>query len=147
MTPFAVLSRVVPVEEVTKRRLVVLSRQLEETALRHPPHAVAGTLQDQRHLSERTRDVYASIARAGAPARLHARGLQTWIAPGVTGVDLDDDDPLVDEWVVVVPGPQPAALAAADLGLDAGLDDDRRFSLAVTHDPALVESCGRLLGI
>ncbi len=146
-TPYALVSASAPVRLASKRELVGLSRRLENKALRGAPTAVAAALQDARYLTDRTREVYARLASAGAPARLHARGLQAWLAPGVAGVALDDDDPLVDEWVVVVPGAEPVVLAATDLGRTGCDDDDRTFSYAVSHDPEVVAGCGRLLGI
>ncbi|MBW3631371.1 MAG: diguanylate phosphodiesterase, partial [Gemmatimonadetes bacterium] len=89
----------------------------------------------------------AELAADGSGARLYARGLQAWLAPGVQGVALDDDDPLVDEWVVVLPGTEPVVLAATDLGLTGCADDDRTFTYGVSHDPHVVAGCGRLLGI
>lgn len=146
MTPYALVKAVAPVEEGTKKELIGLTRRIERVALASPPPAVAATLQDVRYLTDRTRAVYAQLAAAGAPAVLHARGLQSWLAPGVTGIALSEDDPLVDEWVVVVPGPEPVVFAATDLG-NTGCDDDRCFSYAVSHDPEVVASCGRLLGL
>ena len=145
-TPYALVRTAGPVRRATKRELVQLSRSLERTALDQTPPAVAAALQDARFLTERTRDVYARLAAAGAAARLHARGLQSWVAPGVTGVELDDDDPLVDEWVVVVPGPEPVVLAATDLK-ESGPDADRGFTVGISRDPEVVAGCGELLGI
>jgi hypothetical protein len=146
-TPYGLVSAVERVSEGTKRELIRLTRRLELIALQDPPAAVAATLQDQRYLTDRTREVYTRLAAAGAPARLYARGLQAWLAPGVTGVALDDDDPLVDEWTVVLPGASPVVFAATDLGRTDCLDDDRGFAYAVSRDPHLVASCGRLLGL
>lgn len=146
-TPFRLVSAAVPATEATKRELVRASRRIEREALRTAPPAVAATLQDERFLTERTRRVYAQLADAGTPARLFARGLQTWLAPGVTGVALDDDDPLVDEWVVVVPGDVPVVFAATDLGLVDCADDDRCFLYAVSRDREVVRACAHALGI
>ena len=146
VTPFGLVSAVVEATPTSKRELVRTSRRLEGVARRTRPPAVAAALQDARFLTDRTRAAYAALAEAGTPSRLHARGLQSWLAPGVTGVALDDDDPLVDEWVVVVPGDEPVVLAAADLGL-GGDDDAAGFRGAVCHDPDVVLACGRLLGI
>ena len=135
-------------QEATKAELLSVTRRLERAALTAPPPHVAATLQDARHLTERTRAVYAALAAAGAPARLHARGLQAWLAPGVTGVALDDDDdPLVDEWVVVLPGRDPVVFAATDLKVGDCDDDDRCFSYGVSHDSDVVAECGHLLGL
>lgn len=147
MTPYAMVSAATQVQEVTKRDLLALTRRLERTALQRRPPAVAAALQDARFLTDRTREVYAELAADGSSARLHARGLQAWLAPGVAGVALDDDDPLVDEWVVVLPGTEPVVLAATDLGHTGGADDDRTFTYALSHDPHVVAGCGRLLGI
>ena len=145
-TPYALVSAAAETVEATKRELVRLTRELERVALRTRPPAVAAALQDARFLTDRTRAVYAALAEAGTTSRLHARDLQSWLAPGVHGVALDDDDQLVDEWVIVVPGPEPVVLAATDL-TTAGVDDDlRRFRNAVSRDPHVVAGCGRLLG-
>ena len=146
-TPYALVSAATDVRRGTKRELVRISRSLEQAAREHAPPAIAASLQDARFLTDRTRAVYADLAAAGADARLHARGLQAWLAPGVAGVALDDDDPLVDEWVVVVPGPAPVVLAATDLGGTGVPDEDRAFTYGVCHDPHVVAGCGRLLGI
>ena len=147
MTPYALVSAAGPVEEASKRELVALTRRLERAALTDPPPAVAATMQDLRYLTERTRAVYAGLAERGTSARLFARGLQAWVAPGVEGVALDDDDPLVDEWVVVLPGRDPVVFAATDLGLTDCDDDERCFRYGVSRDPHVVASCGRLLGV
>ena len=146
-TPYELVRRAAPVSDVTKRDLLRLTRRLEREALQSPPPAVAATLQDGRFVTDRTRRVYSALAAAGASARLHARGLQAWLAPGVEGVALDDDDPLVDEWVLVLPGRLPLVLAATDLHVPDCDDADRCFSYAVSSDPHVVASCGRLLGI
>ena len=146
-TPYAVVASTQTPRPTTKRELIGRCRELERGALDAPPEAAAVALQDQRFLTPRTREVYASLAEAGTAVRMLARGLQSWLAPGVTGISLDDDDPLVDEWVVVVPGAEPVVLAARDLGQSDCADDDRAFSYAVSHDPHVVAACGRLLGI
>ena len=69
------------------------------------------------------------------PGRLHARGLHTWIAPGLTGVALVDDDPLVDQWTVVLP-----------CGLDVP-DQGSALPLSVWRDADVVTECARLLGL
>ena len=147
MTPYELLCRTTPVQDATKAELLGLTRRLERAALRTPPPAVAATLQDSRYFTDRTREVYTALAAAGAPARLHARGLQAWLAPGVVGVSLDEEDPLVDEWTVVLPGVEPVVFAATDLHVPGCEDEARCFSYGVSRDRELVDECGRLLGI
>lgn len=108
---------------------------------------MAAALQDGRFLTDRTRSFYAQIACRGCRVSLYGRGLHTWLAPGVTGVSLDDDDPLLDEWVDVLPSARdPTVLAATDLRSD-GDDFERRFLYAVSRDPEVVDECARLLGV
>ena len=144
-TPYSVVSQVQAPAPIDKRGLVAVSRGLEREALATPPDHLAAALQDGRFLSERTRATYAGLAARGCRVTLYARGLHSWLAPGVTGVSLDDDDPLLDEWAVVVPSGAPVVMAAVDLHSDAG-DLDRRFLYAVCRDPGVVRECARLLG-
>lgn len=54
--------------------------------------------------------------------------------PGVNGITLPEDDPLVRQWCVIVVGPLfTGALIAADLS-DTRPDPQRRFPLYVVHD-------------
>ncbi len=147
-TPFAIVSAVQPVQQAEKGALVAVTRGLEREALTDPPRAVAATLQDVRYLTDATRAVYAQLAARGAPARLYARSLQAWLAPGVTGVAIDDDDPLVDEWTVVLPCAQhPVVFAATDCGLTGIPDTQRAFCWAVSRDREVVAAVAEVLGI
>ena len=111
-----------------------------------PPQLVVAALQDQRFLTARTREVYRRLASAGAAVTLMARGLQGWLEPGVRGVDLDEDDPLVDEWVVVLPSPtQPFVMAATDLRQPYADDLERDFLYATSSDADVVAACAGLL--
>ncbi len=105
MTPYELVRRSASVQDASKSEMLGITRRLERVALQAPPPAVAAALQGARYVTERTREVYTALAAAGSPARLHARGLQAWLAPGVTGIALDDDDPLVDEWSSCCPDP------------------------------------------
>ncbi len=147
-TPYGIVSAVQPAARAPKRTLLQVCRELEREALLDPPREVAATLQDVRYLTPRTRAVYVALAEAGVSARLFARSLQAWLAPGVVGVALDDDDPLVDEWSIVVPAVRhPFAFAATDC-CTADVDDlDRSFCYAVTRDPELVRACATSLGL
>lgn len=144
-TPFSVVSEAEPPVPANKRQLIAVSRQLERHALAAPPQHLAAALQDGRFLTDRTRATYAELAASGCHVTLYARGLHSWLAPGVTGVSLDDDDPLLDEWAVVVPSAQPVVMAAVDLRSE-GEDLERRFLYAVSRDPGVVRECARLLG-
>lgn len=145
-TPYGLVAAAERVRPARKTELLEVTRTLEERALADPPLQVAAALQDCRFVSERTRDVYARLAAAGTRATLLAHGLTAWVAPGVAGVPLDEDDPLVHEWVMVVPGTAtPVVFAATDLDRPCDDDLDRSFSYAVSEDPELVEACALLL--
>lgn len=146
--PFEVVAASTCSTTAAKVDLLRRVRELEQHVLTGPtPRAAAACLQDARYLTSRTRQVYAELAARGAQVHLFARGLQAWVAPGVRGIDLDDDDALVDQWTLVLTGPQPVCFAAQDLN-DAGeRDDDRAFVWALTCDPAVVEQVASLLGL
>ena len=145
-TPYAVVTAVERPRPVSKHQLVRLSRQLELAALAQPPEVAAAALQDCRFLTDRTRQAYQRIASTGTAVTLLARGLQGWLAPGVRGVDLDEDDPLVDEWVVVLGSRQrPVVLAATDLRQPYEHDLERDFAYATSSDPQVVAACADLL--
>lgn len=148
-TPYDVLARRAPTEPATKADLVRRCRALERAALADPPDLAVVTLQDARHLSRRTLDAYTALARAGSTVVLAGRGLRAWLAPGVRGVDLADDDPLGDVWSVVLLGggrpAAPVALAALDRFTPGGAEEERGFALAVTREPALVAACAAAL--
>lgn len=146
-TPYSLVAGVERTVVANKRELVLVSRGLERAALASPPAAVAATLQDARHLTARTRAIYATLAEHGTAARLFGRDMQAWLAPGVVGVALDDDDPLVDEWSIVVPGSDPVAFAGTDLHNAGCSDSDRCFLYAVSRDPEVVAACARSLGL
>ena len=145
-TSYALVSSVEAPRLVSKRELVRMSRSMEAAAMARPPQVLAAALQDQRFLTARTREVYRRLASAGASVTLLARGLQGWLDPGVRGVDLDEDDPLVDQWVVVLPSPtSPAVLATTDLRQPYAVELDRDFACAVSTDPEVVAACATLL--
>jgi len=145
-TPYAVVTSVEDPQPATKRELVLISRRMEAAAMAQQPQAMAAALQDQRYLTARTREVYRRLASTGAAVTLLARGLQSWLEPGVRGVDLDDDDPLVDEWVVVLPARErPAVLVATDLRQPYAAERDRDFAYALSSDPDVVATCAALL--
>lgn len=146
-TPYTVVAGAEPTVEAPKRELLRVTRRLEAELRAHPPAAVGATLQDARYLTDTTRAVYVGLAAQGARVRLFARSLHAWLGPGVEGVCLDDGDPLVDEWCIVVPGDRPVAFAGTDLRYDDAADADRGFRYAVSRDPEVVRACASALGL
>jgi EAL domain-containing protein (putative c-di-GMP-specific phosphodiesterase class I) len=146
LTPFDLLRDRRPVRRSTKTVLRTLSRHLEDEALVLPePPVVIGAFQDERFLTDATRDVYVRLGRAGAFVVALGSGMSPVPAPGVRGVSLGSRDPLRDQWVVVVMTPHfSAALVGADAG-DHGDDSSRRFDHVVTYDHDLVDEIARSL--
>ncbi len=146
--PFEVVAASTCSTTAAKVDLLRRVRELEQHVLTGPtPRAAAACLQDARYLTSRTRQVYAELAARGAQVHLFARGLQAWVAPGVRGIDLDDDDPLVDQWTVVLTGDRPWCFAAQDLDVPGAADEQRSFSWALTYDPHVVARVAALLGL
>lgn len=138
-SPYDLVSSTAPTQTATKAELLEHVRGLERAALGGPPVAFAvACLQDGRFLTAATTEVYAELARRGAQVLVLGRGVHAAIAPGVTGVDLDDDDPLGDEWTVLLAGRSFSCFVAQDLLDDSGDDAHRRFRWAQTDDPQVV---------
>ncbi|GAA1903346.1 sensor domain-containing phosphodiesterase [Lapillicoccus jejuensis] len=141
-SPFACLPPTADVRTSTKLLLVELSKHLEREALAHGSTCVVvSTFQYAHQFTAATARRYAALAdRVGFVAALGA-GLPVEPVPGVRGADLSADDPVRDEWDVVVIAPHfAAALLAQDLG---GPEDDRpererRFGFALTYDRDVV---------
>jgi hypothetical protein len=148
-TPYAVVAAVATTELITKRQMLVRVRAFERAATSMAPRRVSATLQDVRFLSEETRRVYERLAAGGAEVTLFARDLPAYVAPGVTGVSLDDAHPLVDEWSVLVLGEEAGmAIVATDAHGDCGSpgasdteDMDRTFTVATSRDRDVVRRC------
>ena len=147
-TPYEIVAAVERVRSTAnKAALVAVTRELEREALLDPPYAVAATFQDARFLTPQTRAIYAQLAERGTPVRLYARSVQAWLSPGVTGISLDDDDALVDQWSLVVPcADHPAVFVATD-GVPGGGDGEQPYTWAISRDPEVVQACAEALEI
>ena len=141
-TPYDLVSAVELARPADKAELFRLTRALEAEAAANPPTQIRAALQDVRYVSAATREVFADLASRQAQVVMFARGLPSYLAAGVRGVDLDEDDPLVDQWCVVLAGgPLPVVLAATDLRVTGVADMARSFSYAVSRDPLVVQAC------
>ncbi len=146
-TPFQIVSRHLQVRKASKRVLLPVSEQLEHRASElGAPVIVFGTFQDRRHMTPRTRRRYEALSAQASLVAAFGADLEANPVGTVRGVALDPEDPLVEEWVVVVIAPHyAAALVARDLGDLAEPDMERRFEYAVTHDRRVVGAIGRSL--
>ena len=147
-TPFDVVSHAQRPEAACKRDLLQLSHTLEREALAGRCGAVAACLQDVRYLTARTRATYRAIAATGARPVVFGRDVPAYVTDGVAGIALDDADPLVDDWAVLLHSPGGAVvLAATDLHDPEDADDERRFLVAVSRDQDVVAACLDVLAV
>ena len=141
-TPYELVCAVETARPADKAELFRLTRALESEAAVSGPTQIRAALQDVRYLSPATRQVYADLATRQAQVVMLARGLPSYLAAGVRGVDLDEHDPLVDQWCVVLAGgTTPVVLAATDLQVQGVADMARSFSYAVSRDLFVVQDC------
>lgn len=138
-TPFEFVSQLREPRIASKLALLALSRQLENRAASMGEVGVViATLQEAAHFSERTRDVYRTLAQELAMVGVIGNGLGQRPEPGVLGASIEPDDQLALEWNVITVSPYfCGAMVARDLG-DTGPDLERRFLYCITHDPAVV---------
>ncbi|MTV24119.1 EAL domain-containing protein [Nitriliruptoraceae bacterium ZYF776] len=143
---FALAASVRTPRLATKRTPLAFSHQLEQRALDVTDEPVLlSCFQSAERFTEATVSRYARLADRCALVVALGRGVALEPAPGVRGGPLAADDPLVDEWTVVVVTPHfAAALIARDLG-DDGPELDRRFEHVITHDRDLVERAATIL--
>lgn len=152
LTPFELVAQHTPAVRRTKRELLAESRRLEDLALAQQAATVLVTFQEREHLTARSRDSYARLAKDGCRVFAFARGLVPDYRPeswGLRTVALLSTDALVSEWDIVVLGPRVArAFTARDLSpgrAGEGLDLERPFSWATTSDRQLVEQAADAL--
>jgi hypothetical protein len=121
--------------------------RLEARALAEPPACAVAFVQDVRFASPRVREVWRALAAAGTDVTVYGRDLPAYVVEGVPGIGLDDDDPLVDIWslLVVWTDGRAAGFAGNDIdhgGLSAAPTDlDRDFDVAETEDAEIVGQC------
>jgi len=131
----------------TKPVLHAISTQLERRALAQGHSVVAlGAFQHARHFTGATAQRYRDLAVHSSYVAAFATDLPPDPMPGVHGMTLPEDDPLVGQWCVIVVAPLfTGALIASDLG-DTSPDPQRRFHLHVVYDrPTVIAAANTLL--
>jgi EAL domain-containing protein (putative c-di-GMP-specific phosphodiesterase class I) len=133
LTPYQAVVPGADVRRSDKALLLAMSLHLEREAGRVGPGAIVlSSFQHAKHFTPKTARRYERLAaRSSFVVALGAR--------------IDEDDPLLGEWGVVVLGPHfSGALAAIDLG-DDGPDMQRRFDYVITYDRAAVVDAAHTL--
>jgi EAL domain-containing protein (putative c-di-GMP-specific phosphodiesterase class I) len=139
-SPFACLPAGRELRRCSKRLLVEVSKYLEREAISQGSTCLlVAAFQDAEHFTPITARRYRRITDAIAFTAALGVDLPVEPVPGVRGATLESDDAIVDEWDIVVLGPQfAAALLAREQDPAGGPDMDRIFDFALTYDRDLV---------
>ena len=144
-TPLEVVSAAKALTVGDKRMVWSMTRLLEDQVFATPDSVLLVNVGQARLITAQVEERYADLADASTLAAVLGVDLPAQVATGLRGTDLTADEPLADEWDVVVVGPHFAgALVARDLG-DDGPDLLRRYAFAVTYDRELVLQAARAL--
>ncbi|MDA8286184.1 MAG: EAL domain-containing protein [Actinomycetota bacterium] len=147
-TPFQVIAARCEVAVTETRLLLPLCRHLEEQVDANGPKGVLlCTFLRGTRFTSRLRTRLAQLMERSAFTVLLGTGLARDDGPGWRAYDVRHDDPIGDEWSVIVLGPHYAgALVAREAPLDGSQDQDRLL-FALTHDRDLILEAARgLLG-
>jgi len=130
----------------TKDVLYAVSLDLEHQAASQPDGAVIfACFQRGMFVPERTRTRYQELADQCSLVVALGEGLTSNHIPGVRCIALADNDPLADEWTVIVQSSHfSAALIARDCG-DDGPDESRRFDYCITYDRQVIQRASQSL--
>jgi EAL domain-containing protein (putative c-di-GMP-specific phosphodiesterase class I) len=146
-TPYDVVTKERAARISTRQLLTSLSRHLEYRAADPSEPAVLLVCFEEAHkFNRRTRRRYANVAAAAVMVAALGRDMPTEPAPRVRGTPLEPNDPLADEWVVIVVGAHfGAALVARHPPTDAAEPDESVYEFAITYDRDLVIAAAQSL--
>lgn len=133
---------------VRKRTLLKLSRYIERLSITaDSPPIVLATVQKHDNFQSATSTMYTTIAERSPLVAVFGEDLPGDLGNGIRGVRLEPDDPLAQEWVIVVIGSDSSAgLIARELPPPPGTPDrDRRFEVVITFDRQRVATAARCL--
>ncbi|MFZ2173282.1 MAG: DICT sensory domain-containing protein [Rhodococcus sp. (in: high G+C Gram-positive bacteria)] len=143
-SPYALVAASRTPVRSSKRLLVHMSSTLEiRAAAAGPETLVLGTFQRAEHFTEHARTRWRNMAERIAYAGVYGVGMGPIAEDGIHFAPLDPEDPLVEEWNVVVLGPHfCCALSGTDLHRGER-DQDREFDYVVSYDRPTVVRCAR----
>ena len=146
-TPYQVVTEERPARNATKQLLMSLSRHLEYRAADpSEPGVLVACFQEARHFDCPTQRRYAIVAESAVMVAALGRDMPTEPAPRVRGTPLDPEDPLADEWVVIVVAAHfGAALVARHLPPDIAEPQVAAYEFAITYDRGLVIAAAQAL--
>lgn len=146
-TPYQVVTKERPARNATKQLLMSLSRHLEYRAADpSEPGVLVACFQQAQHFDSPTRRRYANVAESAVMVAALGRDMPTEPAPRVRGTPLDPDDPLADEWVVIVVAAHfGAALVARRPPPEIAEPGVASYEFAITYDRGLVIAAAQSL--
>jgi EAL domain-containing protein (putative c-di-GMP-specific phosphodiesterase class I) len=146
-TPFEVVAGLRRPRAATRQLLLSLSKHLEYRAADPAePAVLVACFDDKQGFTPRLARRYRSIAGASVMVATFGVDMPREPAEGVRGQNLDSDDPLANEWVVVVVGAHFGAALVARRSRSGESSDGRKprgdaqaaYDFAVTYDRDLV---------
>lgn len=143
-TPFAITSEHNVTRRGSKRLLIEMSKSLEVQAANGGAGVVLlGTFQHAKHFTPSTAARWRAVADTIGLAGVYGVGLNSILDGNFQHAPLDPDDPLVEEWNVVVLGPHFAAILSARDRHDNGTDLERTFDFVQSYDRLTVTQTAR----
>jgi EAL domain-containing protein (putative c-di-GMP-specific phosphodiesterase class I) len=145
-TPFEVARTRRPSTQASEPMLAALSRHLEEKATAvSAPAVLLATFQRAANFDDLLRQRYASLAARGILTAVYAADMPAQPGPRIRGCPVIDDDPMAEEWNVIVMGSYFAGgLFARPQPQQTG-ERDRVFDVIVTYERNLILEAARSL--
>lgn len=138
-TPFGTVHHRARSIEATKDMLDPMGRLLEDKALHtHEATMLFATFPDAGHIDDDTRLRYSHMARTGVNVTAYAGSIPRFPGPGIRGVTLSSDDPLLEEKIVIVIGTHFAGGLIAKQRSQQRSGDDSQYDAVLTYDRGLV---------
>lgn len=143
-TPFAITSEKQVTRRGSKRLLIEMSKSLEAQAASAGAAVILlGTFQKAKYFTPAAAERWRAVADMVGLAGVYGVGLNNVLDGNVQHAPLDPDDPLVEEWNVVVLGPHFAAILSARDRHDNGPDLERTFDFVQSYDRLTVTQTAR----
>jgi len=130
----------------TTELLVATSRHLEHEVLRSAGKAVLlSSFQNATRFTPATRRRYERLARRTVLTTAFGRDMPAEPGRRIRGANLHPDDPLCDEWAVVVVGNQLSAALVARAASESAPGEPAQWEVIITHDRDLVLAAAKSL--
>lgn len=145
-SPFSIASSDTFATSSTKKLLIEMSTHIEFQAACSGADTMAlGTFQHARQFSTRTRRRWRTMADRIAYTGVYGVAMNDLSDSGLTHSGLAPDDPLVDEWNIVVLGQFYCCVLSARDQHCGTSELDRRFDYVLSHDRGTVVRCARAI--